>query len=239
MCSCLANLGADLVLVDHPSADFDKLSLEISQFRGNYTFMECDLSSISARNDLLSEIHQKFTRLTCLINNAAYIGSSNLDGWSVPFEKQTLEAWSAALEVNLTAPFHLSQSLAKLLANSENSSILNISSIYGFLGPDWSMYKDTSMSNPAAYAASKGGLIQLTRWLATTLAPSIRVNAIAPGGLFRNQPDPFVKRYEMRTPLGRLGSEEDLIGSVLYLTTKMGQYVTGQILAVDGGFSVW
>ena len=95
------------------------------------------------------------------------------------------------------------------------------------------------MGNPAAYAASKGGLLQLTRWLATTLAPDVRVNAVSPGGIFRGQPQAFVERYTSRTPLGRMASEHDLRGAIAYLASDLSSYVTGQNLAVDGGWGVW
>jgi NAD(P)-dependent dehydrogenase (short-subunit alcohol dehydrogenase family) len=95
------------------------------------------------------------------------------------------------------------------------------------------------MSNPAAYGASKGGLIQLTRWLASTIEPNVRVNAISPGGVFRNQPELFVKRYEAKTPLGRMASEDDFRGIVAYLASDMARYVTGQNLKVDGGCGGW
>jgi NAD(P)-dependent dehydrogenase (short-subunit alcohol dehydrogenase family) len=95
------------------------------------------------------------------------------------------------------------------------------------------------MGNPAAYAASKGGLIQLSRWLATTLAPSIRVNCISPGGVLRDQPEIFVKRYEAHTPLGRMATEDDLRGAIAYLATDLSAYCTGHDLVVDGGWSAW
>jgi NAD(P)-dependent dehydrogenase (short-subunit alcohol dehydrogenase family) len=95
------------------------------------------------------------------------------------------------------------------------------------------------MANPAAYGASKGGLIQLTRWLSTTLAPQIRVNVIAPGGVARGQPESFVDRYKARTPLQRMATEEDFRGAVAYLASDLSAYVTGQVLSVDGGWGVW
>ena len=95
------------------------------------------------------------------------------------------------------------------------------------------------MANPAAYAASKGGLIQLTRWLATTLAPHVRVNCISPGGIFRNQPKAFVNRYETLTPLGRMATENDFRGVFAFLASDASQYVTGQNIVVDGGWGVW
>ena len=118
-------------------------------------------------------------------------------------------------------------------------AIINIASIYGSYGPDWSLYEGTNMSNPSAYCASKGGLIQFTRWLATTIAPRIRVNTISPGGVFRNQQEAFVQRYEAKTPLGRMAKEDDFRGAIAYLASDLSKYVTGQNLAVDGGWGIW
>jgi NAD(P)-dependent dehydrogenase (short-subunit alcohol dehydrogenase family) len=122
---------------------------------------------------------------------------------------------------------------------SEGSSVINIGSIYALLGPDWRLYEGTKMANPAAYAASKGGLMQLTRWLATTLAPEIRVNAIAPGGIFRNQPTEFIKKYREKVPLGRMATEADFIGLITNFSSDLSSYITGQVVVADGGLSIW
>ena len=95
------------------------------------------------------------------------------------------------------------------------------------------------MANPAAYGASKGGLSQLTRWLATSIAPDVRVNAISPGGILRDQPEEFVKRYENRTPLRRMATEDDFRGAIAYLASDLSKYVTGQVVRVDGGWGEW
>jgi len=95
------------------------------------------------------------------------------------------------------------------------------------------------MAQPAGYAASKGGVIQLTRYLATMMCPAVRVNCVSPGGIFRNQPEVFVSRYNARTPLSRMGTEEDLKGAVTYLVSDMSAYVTGHNLVVDGGWTAW
>jgi NAD(P)-dependent dehydrogenase (short-subunit alcohol dehydrogenase family) len=95
------------------------------------------------------------------------------------------------------------------------------------------------MGNPAAYSASKSGLIGLTRWLATTIAPDVRVNAISPGGIYRNQPENFVKKYSDRTPLKRMATEDDFRGVIAFLASDMSKYVTGQVIEVDGGWGVW
>ena len=102
-----------------------------------------------------------------------------------------------------------------------------------------SLYDGTAMGNPAAYAASKGGLIQATRWLSAVLAPDVRVNCMSPGGVLRGQPDSFVRAYEKRTPMGRMAEEDDMKGAIAFLASDLSKYVTGQHIAIDGGWSVW
>jgi len=239
----LAELGADLVLVDRPGTVFDPLlqSLQILTKSTSAAFqtIHCDLEREEHRCDLIQTLGADGQGLSVLINNAAFLSNSDLQGWAVPFEQQSLETWRRALEVNLTAVFHLCQGLASLLRSSPGSCIINVASIYGHHGPDWSLYEGTSMGNPAAYGATKGGLIQLTRWLATTLAPDVRVNGISPGGIYRNQPEVFVQRYNQRTPMARMATEDDFRGVVGFLASDLSSYVTGQVLQVDGGWSSW
>ena len=239
MCVALAELGANLFLVDKPGTNFNELSVDLKDLQGRVEYFESDLESENSRQELLKNIQNSGNTIDCLINNAAFVGDSEINGWAVPFENQNLDSWRRAVEVNLTAAFHLSQGLAPMLKKSGGGSIINITSIYGNVGPDWRLYMDTSMGNPAAYSASKGALEQLTRWLSTTLAPKIRVNAIAPGGISRGQPSSFVKKYEDRTPLQRMATEEDFIGAVAFLASDLSSYITGQIIKVDGGWSVW
>lgn len=239
ICETLAELGSDLILVEKPGSDLSKIVSSIeNNFKVNIEQYFCDLESPSDRATLISSILKKHKELNCLINNAAFVGSSDLSGWNVPFEEQTSETFSRALEVNLTAVFELTKGFAATLKKSQGASIINIASTYGLFAPDWSLYMGTKMGNPAAYGASKAGLIQLTRWLASTLAPSVRVNSISPGGIFRDQPKEFVKRYEEKTPLGRMATEDDLKGAVAYLASDMSKYVTGQNLLVDGGWGI-
>ncbi len=240
MADTMAELGADLVLVDRPGSKFETLCATLRERWGvNVEHYYCDLELQEQRKELIAWVKIEGKGLNILVNNAAFTGTSDLQGWAVPFEEQTVETWRRALEVNLTAIFELCQGLTPLLKVADGASIINIASIYGIYGPDWSLYEGTSMSNPAAYGASKGGLIQFTRWLATTIAPSVRVNAISPGGVFRNQPEAFVQRYEAKTPLGRMATEEDFCGVVAYLASDMSKYVTGQNIAVDGGWGIW
>jgi NAD(P)-dependent dehydrogenase (short-subunit alcohol dehydrogenase family) len=235
----VAELGGDLLLVDRPGSSYGSLLKDIESDWGiRAAVFDCDLEIQQDRESLVKTAVQS-GNLDVLINNAGFVGTSDLQGWNTKLEHQTVETWRRALEVNLTAAFDLSKGLAPLLSCSPGGSIINVASIYGLYGPDYSLYEGTAMNNPAAYAASKGGLIQLTRWLATTLAPKIRVNAISPGGVFRNQPEVFVQRYEARTPLRRMATEDDFRGAVAYLASDLSAYFTGQNMAVDGGWGIW
>ncbi len=229
-CRLLLEQGATVYGVDRPAV--------IAHLPERVIPLPFELAEKEAIELIYTQIAQE-GRLDILVNNAAFVGTDAHPGWAVPFEQQSVETWRNCLEVNLTVPFALVQRMTPLLRQNNKGVIINVGSIYGSTGPDWRLYAGTAMANPAAYGASKGGLHQLTRWLATTLAPTIRVNALVPGGIFRNQPESFVQAYSQCTPLGRMATEEDMAGAFLYLCSDMSAYVTGQELHVDGGWLSW
>jgi len=240
MAEALAETGCDLCLLDRQPDALEQAAKQLRETWGvRVETLALNLEDEAARATLPATIEDRFGRLDILVNNAGFVGDSQLQGWVVPFEEQRIDTWRRAMEVNLTAVFHLSQLLAPMLKAHGSGSIVNVSSIYGVVGPNLNLYDGTTMGNPAAYAASKGGMIQLTRWLATVLAPQIRVNCISPGGVFRNQPEVFVDRYAARTPLGRMGSEDDFKGAIAYFASDLSAYVTGENLMVDGGWTAW
>ncbi|MDB5790415.1 MAG: hypothetical protein JWQ80_439 [Massilia sp.] len=240
MAAALCQAGCQVCLVDRPGAHATEVFAQLeAQYPGQVHGLTGDIESEPARAGLAAAVEQKYGRLDILINNAGFVGDSQLQGWVVPFEEQAVDTWRRALEVNLTAPFHLAQLFTPLLRQSGHGSIINVGSIYGLLGPDMGLYEGTAMGNPAAYAGSKGGLLQLTRWLSTTLAPRVRVNSITPGGLARGQPSAFVEKYVARTPLARMGSEEDFLGAAVFLASDLSAWITGQNIIVDGGWTAW
>lgn len=236
----LAELGCAIAILDlEPESTNDVAQRIHHTFDVETLALPIDLSDEKAVRAISGEVVNQLGRLDILVNCAALVGTSDLKGWVAPFSEQSAQAWRAAIEINLTAPFVLTQACAKALAESGHGSVINIGSIYGLAGPDMSLYESTGLGNPAAYAASKGGLLQLTRWLATVLAPQVRVNAISPGGIWRNQSESFTRRYIARTPLKRMATEEDLRGAVAYLASDLSSYVTGHNLVVDGGWTIW
>ena len=240
MALTIAELGGDSILVDKPGSSYIDLVDELNRsFEVKVISIDCDMEDNTSREELILKVLKQKDSLNILINNAAFVGTEELEGWATDFQDQSIETWKRAIEVNLTSVFHLTKGLAKKIQKSKNGSVINIGSIYATLGPNYSLYEGTEMGSPAAYASSKGGLIQLTRWLSTTLAPEIRVNSISPGGVFRGQPTSFVEKYENLTPLKRMATEEDFKGGIAYLASDMSTYVTGQNLLIDGGWSTW
>ena len=240
LASIVAEAGADLYLIDRDAAGLDSLATALEDNHpGSVDVFVADLEDERSRAGFVTALARKTSHIDGVVHNAAFVGTNDLEGWAVGFKDQSLEAWRRALEVNVTAPFHLTQLLLPLLEAADRPSVVNIGSIHGIVGPDWRLYEGLQMAAPAAYAASKAALIQLTKSLATTLAPSIRSNSVSPGGLERSQPAEFIDRYEARTPMGRMGKETDIVGAIVYLLSDASSYVTGQNIVVDGGYSTW
>ncbi len=237
----LLELGATVGLIDLDPTKCEEAvaSLSKSGMPGRAFAASADLSDEAAARFIVEKVIEEHGRLDILVHCAGFVGTTKFPGWAVPFEEQSLEAWDAALRINLSSAFYLTQASQKALGASGRGAVVFLGSIYGVAGPDMRLYETTQMANPAAYGASKGGLLQLTRYLACLLAPSVRVNMISPGGVWRNQPESFHKRYISRTPMGRMANEEDLKGAVAFFVSDLSAYVTGQNLLIDGGWTAW
>ncbi|MCQ8877368.1 SDR family oxidoreductase [Pseudoalteromonas shioyasakiensis] len=237
----LLELGASVILLDRDSESLKELTLNKYKGVENVHAIVCDLANESAIAEAMKSVANITEhKLNVLVNNAAFVGTDKLTGWCVPFEQQAIDTFNDCLKVNLSAPFLLSQLAFELMKNQEqgSKSIINISSIYGVVGPKIELYEGTDMGNPAAYAASKAGLMQLTRWMSANVAPSVRVNNIVLGGIERGQPDTFVEKYNANVPLARMATEEDVKGAIAYLSSDLSSYMTGQSLFLDGGWTV-
>lgn len=235
----LAEAGASIALSDLNAEKLAEKQVLLKKQTNNVISTHCiELSNESALKELPQTVFDMHGSLDILVNCAAFVGTSSLEGWAVPFLEQSSQAWRQAMEVNVTAAFILAQSAYQFLKISGHGSIINVSSIYGSHAPDWSLYEGTQMANPAAYGVSKAGLNQLTRWLASVMAPSVRVNTLSPGGVFREQPAAFVSRYEAKTPMKRMAVEEDFKGAAVFLASDLSSYVTGDCVNVDGGWGI-
>ena len=209
-------------------------------FNTSIDYYNVDLSSIEEVTKFTDSIKAKYNKLDILVNCAAACPSTKgIKGWSVPFEEQSHDAWNFCIDVNTRAPFLIIRNLIGLLEKSGHGSVINISSLYGVVANDFSLYKDTTMFPPCVYSVSKGGMNMLTKYLSTLYGPkNIRFNNIIQGGVFRNQPEKFVERYIKKVPLGRMGIEDDIKGLIVLLASDLSRYITGQDIGLDGGFMV-
>ena len=165
-------------------------------------FIKADISKGKDINKLFKIVSKKHKKIDILVNNAGYVASDETNK-NIFYNKKYLE-------VNLSGAINLIEKFLPLLNKSKSSSIINIGSIYGFLAYDKNLYVGTKMISPIAYGISMGALIQSTKLLASKFAPKIRVNAISPGGIFRNQPNKFVKKYINKTLLKRMANEDEI-----------------------------
>jgi NAD(P)-dependent dehydrogenase (short-subunit alcohol dehydrogenase family) len=156
------------------------------------------------------------------------------------FDNVKMTDWNRNIELHLGSAFHFTQEAVKFLQRKGGGSIVNFGSIYGLVGPDMAIYEGTKMVNGVTYAAIKSGITGLTRYVATVFGrENIRANVVCPGGIKDNQPESFIKAYNKRTPLGRMGTSEDVAGVVAFLISPAAKYITGQTIAVDGGWTAW
>jgi NAD(P)-dependent dehydrogenase (short-subunit alcohol dehydrogenase family) len=236
----LIELGARVAVLDLDTAACEQRARNLNRIRPGAAFAEpCDLLNERSTRQAVRSAIGRMKGLDVVVHAAGYVGTTQSPGWAVPFAEQTVEAFDRAVRVNLTSAFILAHEAREALQRSGHGSIIFVGSTYGAVGPDFSLYEGTKMANPVGYGASKGGVIQITRYLAAQLAPRVRVNTLSPGGVLRGQPKVFIDRYKKKTPLGRMAQEEDFKGAVAFLASDLSSYVTGHNLMVDGGWTAW
>lgn len=195
-------------------------------------FFRVNLNNKNEIDSMVYKIKKKYKKIDILINNASYVGSDDKD-----FKKDKIFYNEKYENLNLSNTIYLTNSLVPMLKKSQSASIINISSIYSSLAYDYNLYKNTKMRAPLAYGVSKAGLVQYSKMLASALGPKIRINSISPGGIYRNQPKKFIKKYLEKTPLKRMCREEDVANAVVFFSSDLSNYITGQNLIIDGGYS--
>ncbi len=229
----LAIAGADVALAARRGDRLGPFADELSREYGVRAIgVQCDITVDADLDRLVAETKSRLGLPDILVNNAGISPTGRAESLS-------REIWDGALATNLSAPMMLAQRFARgLIEKGRPGRVINMSSIYGTVA--------SSIYRLSAYVATKAGLVNLTRQLAVEWAQyGILVNAIAPGwipteateaGMAKSQNR---ERMERATPLGRLGRPEDLRGAVIYLASPASAYVTGTVLAIDGGYVVW
>ncbi len=231
--AALAGAGATTYLAARDQTKLEAVAAEERALGNDVTALSLDLSSDASIEALHKTIFERSGRCDVLVNNA--VTRSATDGWD-----HDLEAYDKSLRVNASALFKITSLFGKSMAAGKSGSIINIGSMMGMVGVEMGNYAGTDMSaNPSPiYFYEKGGMINFTRWAASILGKdNVRVNCLSPGGLFSNQPQPFVKNYSDRTQLGRMANETDLMGVIVFLASDASAYITGTNIPVDGGYT--
>lgn len=226
VCNELESRGAQVIKID--------INLEHEPASGRF---KIDLTDFENLEKNILELTQCYPVINGLVNNAY----PRTGDWGKKFEDITPDSWDKNVAWQMSSVLYLTQLIVKhSFRKNENvsRSIVNIGSIYGVVGPSFEVYEDTEMTMPAAYAAIKGGITNFTRYLASYLGPiGIRTNMVSPGGIFDGQNLQFVEKYKALTPLRRMGKPEDIAPSVAFLLSESAQYINGQNLVIDGGWT--
>lgn len=202
--------------------DFRKRGLDVYA-------MQVDQGECESVLSLKNEIIKKFGKLDVFVNNAV---SRPMKGYD-----DSMESFAESMRINATGMMDILREMCELIGRSGGGSVINISSMMGMFGPDLSNYEGTAMGTPPPdYFFHNAGVINLTRYLARVLArKNIRVNCVSPGGLFNNQPEPFLKNYCKKVPVGRMANRDDIKGLMVLLASDAGAYINGENILMDGG----
>ena len=194
----------------------------------------CDITSVESIDLMIDIVLNKYGKIDGLVNNAY----PRTKDWGVRFEEIPLESWRKNVDMQLNSVFLVCQKVLSQMAKQKSGSIVNIGSIYGVVGNDFTIYEGYGGTSPAAYCAIKGGVINFTRYLASYFGKyGIRVNCVSPGGIKDRQHPSFIERYENKSPLKRMGKPDVIAPAVSFLLSNDASFITGHNLMVDGGWT--
>ena len=232
-----AEAGANVIIASRN----EKKCLELAErLRNEYGIasvgMELDVSSLDSITKCWEDVYSKTGSIDILVNNAIY-------GTSGSIETLSEDDWAKGIDGTINNVFRCTKAVIPYMKRQKAGAIINISSMYGCVSPDPRIYGDSGFDSPPNYGAGKSAIVQFTKYCACHLADSgIRVNCISPGPF----PTPEVQKEEWfidslnnKNPLGRIGQPADLKGVIILLASDASNYMTGQNIFVDGGWTIW
>ncbi len=244
VCRGLAAHGAAVAVVDIDETAAQDLARQINEEQGGKALVvTCDVGDPESVEAMAETITRELGEIDILHNNAAK-KNDDLEAFFAAYEDYSLDVWRDVMAVNIDGMFLVSQAIGKrMVARGKGGSIIQTSSIYGVVAPDQriyegSQYMGVAINSPAVYAASKAAVIGLTAYLAAYWGDKgIRVNTLVPGGVASGQNDTFTQKYNAKVPMGRMAQADEMVGAVVFMASDASSYMTGQTIAVDGGFS--
>ena len=238
----LSKAGANLILLDINTSENKKLEQELtSLYKTNPTAYTIDINKPNKMKQLTKKLISKYSTIDILINNAHSVPRKHAK-LSESFEKFPNDIWEIMVTETLRGLFFCTREIGSVMSKQNRGVIINISSIYGLVGPDQRIYGKNKLNSPIAYSVTKGGVVNMTRYLASYWhGKNIRVNTLTLGGVHDKKlhNSTFVKNYSKRTILGRMASKNDFDGALLFLASDASSYMTGANLVIDGGWTAW
>lgn len=242
-CRRLAEAGAQVIVADLDSEKCVKLAADITADGHEADGLSVDLSNEASVKAWARAILDRYGRVDVLVNNAA----TKSPDFFAPLGSFTLEDWNKVMAVNVTGIFLTVREFGPSMAERGKGSIINVSSIYGVVGPDQRIYEGSwyeefggAINTPLVYSTTKGAVIAMTKYMATYWgAKGVRTNTLTPGGVSSGQNSTFSEKYGARVPMGRMAEADEMTGALLFLASDASSYVNGQNIIVDGGLTAW
>ena len=239
LCKELAKSKANLLIIDINKNELMELVDSLKKRYPEQIIVgeQIDLSNEEEIKKIPKILNEKFGgKLHGLVNSVQYKPSSFFND----IQKYTLKDWENIFSINVFSIFLLFKHLLPNLIEAKGASIVNLSSTYAIVSPNPEIYKGTEMGCPAAYAASKGAVHSLTKYLACYYAKNnIRVNSVTPHGVYNNHEETFVENFSKLSPLGRMSKTGEVAPAIMFLLSDKSSYITGANLKIDGGWTAW
>lgn len=235
----VSEYGATVIIASRDFLENEKLSTNLHETYGNPAIaVKIDLSNINSIESGIRIIIQRYEKIDVLINNASYGGKGG------DFLSLADEDWNSGIDGTLSSVYRITKTVLPIMLGKKSGRIINISSMYGIVAPDVSIYQNNEYYNPIHYGTAKAGIIQFTKYISAVYGISgIRCNCISPGPFPNEQvqkenPE-FIQLLSNKTTIGRIGEPNDLKGLILLLASEAGDYINGVNICIDGGWTTW
>lgn len=235
----LLERGANLAMIDINLKESNLIKKHFEK-SNQVVVYKCDLSIPSQISKTFKKIKKDFSKIDGLINNAAFTSRQTFQIKDFKnYETHPLNLWKNSFKVNIDAVHLCIQQVLPIMKTQKSGSIINISSTYGVVGPDFATYDNEKLFTPPGYAVTKSAILNLTRYIANLYGRyNIRCNTLTPSGVATSAlSKSFIKKYSARNAFNRMAKTDDYIGPIVFLCSEASAYMTGANLIVDGGWT--